>query len=367
MSQLKNTKNTQKGGITMPAYKDEKTGLWYCKFVYTDWNGEKKQKKKKGFKFQKDAKAFESEFLNTNNLSFDMKFSSLVGLYMEDAKVRLKATSYYGKEFMINEHIVKYLGDMKISDIDATTIRRWQTKLISNPKSYSPTYLKCIHNQISAIFNFACKYYKLPENPARICGAMGKKNADTMQFWTVAEFKQFIEETAYNHMSYVMFNLLFYTGMRSGELLALTGNDIDLEERIITINKTFTQLKGEELITEPKTPKSKRKVTIPPNVAEIIEEYIDMIAYYNPKERLFPTTRGFLTREMQRCCEKSGVKKIRVHDLRHSHASLLIELGFSPLLIAERLGHEEIETTLQTYSHLYPNKQHEVSDRLQLI
>ena len=61
MSQLKNTKNTQKGGITMPAYKDEKTGLWYCKFVYTDWNGEKKQKKKKGFKFQKDAKAFESE------------------------------------------------------------------------------------------------------------------------------------------------------------------------------------------------------------------------------------------------------------------------------------------------------------------
>ncbi len=207
----------------MPAYKDKKTGLWYCKFTYTDWNGEKKQKKKKGFKFQKDAKAFESEYFKKNNLSFDMKFSSLVELYMEDVKVRLKPTSYYGKEFLINEHIIKHLGHLSIDQIDATTIRRWQTKMISNPKNYSETYLKTIHNQVSAIFNYACKYYKLPENPARICGSMGKKNADSMEFWTVKEFRQFIDEVTDKHMSYVIFNLLFYTGMRSGDDCVIIG------------------------------------------------------------------------------------------------------------------------------------------------
>ncbi|MFI3326486.1 MAG: site-specific integrase [Clostridia bacterium] len=155
--------------------------------------------------------------------------------------------------------------------------------------------------------------------------------------------------------------------MRSGELLALTGNDIDLQTKVVNINKTYVRLKGVDLIQEPKTPKSKRKVTIPTFMAEIIEEYIDMLVDYNPNDRLFEVTRGYLTCEMKRGFKRSGVKKIRVHDLRHSHASLLIEMGFSPLLISERLGHEEIQTTLQTYSHLYPNKQYEVSDKLEQL
>ncbi|MBP1736751.1 MAG: site-specific integrase [Oscillospiraceae bacterium] len=351
----------------MPTYKDEKTGLWYCKFVFTDWTGEKRQKKKKGFRLQKEARAYETEFLSKEKASCDMLFSSLVDLYMEDCKARLKPTTYSGKEFLIGSHLIPYFGKMPLNKITATTIRKWQTTLISNPKRYSETYLKTVHNQISAIFNFACKYYQLSENPARVCGAMGKKNADCMNFWTVDEFKEFMEAISDKVVSQTVFNLLFWSGMRSGEMLALTLDDFDFEARTVSINKNYARLDNEDLILEPKTPKSKRKITLPPFLCDLIKSYAEKLVAYESTERLFNVTKHYLKHEMNRGCKKSGVKVIRIHDLRHSHASLLIEMGFSPLLISERLGHEDIKTTLQTYSHLYPNKQGEVADKLQSL
>ena len=102
-----------------------------------------------------------------------------------------------------------------------------------------------------------------------------------------------------------------------------------------------------------------------PNVlAECLKAYISQCYDLDEENRIFPYTKYFLTHEMQRGCRKSGVKKIRIHDIRHSHASLLVEMGFSPLLIAERLGHEKVQTTMDTYSHLYPNKQVEVARQL---
>lgn len=349
----------------MPTYKDEKTGLWYCKFVFTDWTGKKMQKKKMGFKLQKEAKAFENEFLSRAHASCDMLFSSFVTLYMEDCRARVKPTTYAGKEFLINAHVLPHFGNMPINSISSTTIRKWQTEMISNTNEYSETYLKTIHNQVSAIFNFACKYYSLSVNPARLCGSMGKKNADSMKFWTVEEFKQFVRKVNDKVVSETIFNLLFWSGMRSGEMLALTQNDFDFEAKTVSISKNYARLNNEDLILEPKTPKSKRKVTLPAFICDMVKAYIEKLVAYEPTERLFNVTKHYLKHEMDRGCKHSGVKVIRVHDLRHSHASLLIEMGFSPLLISERLGHEDIKTTLQTYSHLYPNKQGEVAERLQ--
>ncbi len=349
----------------MPTYKDAKTGLWYCKFVFSDWTGNRKQKKKMGFKLQKEAKAYEVEFLQKAHASCDMNLSSIVSLYMEDCKARLKPTTYAGKEFLINTHVLPFFGSMPVNTITATTIRKWQTEMMCNNNNYSETYLKTIHNQVSAIFNFACKYYKLPENPARLCGSMGRKNADSMQFWTIDEFKRFIASVDDKMVSTIVFSLLFWTGMRSGEMLALTLNDFDFESKTVLINKSYARLKNEDLILEPKTPKSKRKIALSPFLCDMINEYVEKLVYYDPMDRLFNITKYYLQHEMDRGCKKSGVKRIRVHDLRHSHASLLIEMGFSPLLISERLGHEDIKTTLQTYSHLYPNKQAEVAERLQ--
>ena len=246
-------------------------------------------------------------------------------------------------------------------------IRKWQNELLTHPENYSETYLKTLNNQLSAIFNFATKYYKLQSNPVRICGPIGKAHAESMLFWTPEEFKAFIKQVEDKPTSKAIFNLLFWTGIRSGELLALTYNDFDFTTQTVRIHKSYARNNGEDLILTPKTPKSKRVIPIPLFLCELIQEYKEQLYDYQPHERLFPVTKHYLHHEMTRGCKKANIKRIRIHDLRHSHASLLIELNFSPLLISERLGHEKIETTLQTYSHLYPNKHAEVAEKLQLL
>ncbi len=351
----------------MPTYKDEKTGLWYCKFVYTNWTGERKQKKKKGFLLQRDAKQYELDFLSKTSDNCDMTFQALTDIYMEDCAVRLKPTTYQGKQIVFSQHILPYFKHFKINEIQPMTIRRWQTKLLSSPKKYKPTYLRTLNNQLSAIFNFAVKYYGLKENPVHKSGSIGKKRADLNQFWTPEEFKLFVSAVSDKPASAVIFNLLYWSGMRSGELLALTLNDFDFEVRTVSITKNYARMNGEDLLLEPKTPRSNRKIALPQFVFDMVREYVSKLYSYHPSDRLFEITKYYLKHEMERGCKASGVKPIRIHDLRHSHASLLIHLGFPPLLISERLGHENVTTTLEIYSHLYPDQQNEVAEKLEIF
>ena len=347
----------------MSAFKNDR-GSWTAKFYYTDWTGKRRQKKKEGFATKKEAQAFELDFLNNCSRSVDISFKNLVEAYVKDCKARLKPTTLETKEAIINNRILPYFGEKRVCDISVHDVRQWQTELISSEDGFSETYLKTIHNQLSAIFNYACKYYKLSENPARLCGAMGKKKRETMTFWTLDEFKTFLPAVSNKPASAVIFPLLFYSGMREGELLALTLGDFDFINQTVSITKTFAQLGGEDIIQPPKTPKSRRSIVMPPEVMQLVKDYAATIYDYQPEQRLFQFTKSYLHYEIKRGCKASGVKQIRVHDIRHSHASLLIELGFSPLLISERLGHENIETTLSVYSHLYPNKQSEVAEKL---
>ena len=147
----------------MPVYKKEQSGTWFCKFCYTDWNGARKQKKKEGFKTKKEAQDFERDFLNKAARSCEMRFSCMADLYLEDCKPRLKPTTLFNKETIIRQKILPWFGDLPTSDITAATVRRWQNALME--QGFSPTYLKAIHDQASAIFNFAVKYYKLADNP----------------------------------------------------------------------------------------------------------------------------------------------------------------------------------------------------------
>jgi len=126
------------------------------------------------------------------------------------------------------------------------------------------------------------------------------------------------------------FQILYWTGMRIGELLALSFNDIDFENRKISISKTYTRIDGKDLITTPKTPKSNRKVNIPKFLVDEINDYISKLYGIMVGERIFYCTSSYLTNEMKRGVKNTGVQKIRLHDLRHSHASLLVEMGVSP-------------------------------------
>ena len=348
----------------MKAEKDKKTGKWLIQYRYTDWQGKRRKSTKRGFATKREAEEWLRNFLITQKADFDMKFENFWKMYYADMETRLREHTMRTKKYIVELKILPYFGNKRVNDITAADIRQWQNELIKI--GYSPTYLKTINNQLSAIFNYAVRYYDLKSNPCAKAGSMGKSKAEEMDFWTGEEFRRFIDSVMNKRLSYMAFMTLYWTGMRLGELLALNPKDVDLEKRTISITKSYQRLGKKDVITPPKTPKSKRVITIPEFLAADIKDYMDGLYDLQENDRLFPITKYYLEHEMQRGIKESGVKRIRVHDLRHSHASLLVELGFQPLAIAERLGHEKIETTLNTYSHLYPNKQAELADRLEL-
>lgn len=294
---------------------------------------------------------------------FNMRFKDFVELYYEDMNKRLREHTMRTKKYIIDIKILPYFGNLQINEIKPADIRAWQTTLMQ--QSYSQTYLKTINNQIAAIFNYAVKYYDLKSNPCSKAGSMGKSNADEMQFWIKQEFMQFIDCMMDKQQSYMAFMMLYWTGIRIGELLALTPNDIDFEKRTVSISKSYQRIEKKDVITPPKTPKSERVISIPEFLAIDLQDYIRSLYGVTGNDRLFLFSKHFMEHEIQRGIKESGVKKIRLHDLRHSHASLLIEMGFTALAIAKRLGHEKIETTLNTYCHMFPNKQAQMADKLE--
>ena len=346
----------------MKAEKDKKTGKWLIQYRYTDWQGKRRKSTKRGFATKREAEEWLRNFLITQKADFDMKFEDFWKMYCADMETRLREHTMRTKKYIVELKILPYFGNKRVNDITAADIRQWQNELIK--MGYSPTYLKTINNQLSAIFNYAVRYYDLKSNPCVKAGSMGKSKAEEMDFWTGEEFRKFIDSVMNKRLSYMAFMTLYWTGMRMGELLALNPKDVDLEKRTISITKSYQRLGKKDVITPPKTPKSKRVITIPEFLAADIKDYMDSLYDLQENDRLFPITKYYLEHEMQRGIKESGVKRIRVHDLRHSHASMLIELGFSPLEIANRLGHEKVETTLNTYAHLYPNKQTKLAERL---
>ena len=346
----------------MKAEKDKKTGKWLIQYRYTDWQGKRRKSTKRGFATKREAEEWLRNFLITQKADFDMKFEDFWKIYCADMETRLREHTMRTKKYIVELKILPYFGNKRVNDITAADIRQWQNELIK--MGYSPTYLKTINNQLSAIFNYAVRYYDLKSNPCAKAGSMGKSKAEEMDFWTGEEFRKFIDSVMNKRLSYMAFMTLYWTGMRMGELLALNPKDVDLEKRTISITKSYQRLGKKDVITPPKTSKSKRVITIPEFLAADIKDYMDSLYDLQEDDRLFPITKYYLEHEMQRGIKESGVKRIRVHDLRHSHASMLIELGFSPLEIANRLGHEKVETTLNTYAHLYPNKQTKLAERL---
>lgn len=349
----------------MSVYKNPKTGKWYCIFRVTDWTGKRKQIKKSGFNRRADALEYERNYVAKEKGSLDMTFGALVDLYMADAKARLRPTTYDSKVWVFDKKILPYFWDQNVVDITPAKIRKWQTELMG--KGYAPTYLKTINNQMTAVFNYAVQYYGLASNPAMAAGSMGKRNAEEMDFWTLDEFDQFIAGMDGDPTASVAFNILFWTGMREGELLALTLDDVDFDRSGIHIRRSYTRLGQDDLIQEPKTPKSRRFIPCPAFLMDMLREYAARLFEYDPAERLFPFTKYWVNEQLKRCCARTGVKLIRVHDIRHSHASMLVDSGADPLLIADRLGHEKVTTTLGTYSHLYPDKGQRLADDLDAL
>lgn len=353
------------GGDYLKAERDAKTGKWLIQYRYTDWQGNRKKSTKRGFNTKREAEEWVRNFLMSQQADFNMYFEDFLKLYYEDMAARIRENTMNTKKYIIDLKILPYFGKKSINSITPADIRKWQNELMS--QGYSQTYLRTINNQLTAIFNYAVKYYDLKSNPCRKAGSMGKNQADEMNFWTKEEFSDFADSIMDKQDSYTAFTTLFWTGMRIGELLALTPADINFEEKTISISKSYQRIKRKDVITPPKTPKSNRIITVPDFLLADIKDYMNSIYGLKDTDRLFPLTKSFIEHEMQRGIKNSGVKRIRVHDIRHSHCALLFEMGIAPLEVADRLGHERVETTLNIYAHIYPNKQKHLSDKLEQV
>ena len=230
----------------MGVYKEGKN--WKVQVYYKDWQGNRKRKQKRGFRTKGEAKEWERDFLQQQSQGVDIEFGNFLEIYYKDMDVRLRENTMYTKRYIIDLKIKPYFEKKILSEITVADVRAWQNELLTykdkNGKGYSPTYLKTVNCQLTAIFNYAMRYYNLQDNPCRKAGAIGKSKGEPKDFWMQEEFNAFLETVSDKPETRMAFLLLYWTGMRIGELLALTYNDINLEEKTISINKSYQRLKG---------------------------------------------------------------------------------------------------------------------------
>lgn len=225
----------------MSVYKDATRNSWYVKIRYTDYYGKKKQTTKRGFKTKREASEWEATEKPKRNFSLDMTFSKFYEIYEADLRHRIKQTTWENKNIIITTKIFPYFGERKMIEISAKDVRHWQKEMIEykdeKGKSYSQAYLATLHAQLSAIFNHAVKFYDLKNNPAKVAGGMGSKKGGNMMFWTLDEYKKFINCVMDKPLSFYGFEILYWCGLRIGELLALTPKDFNFERKTLSITK----------------------------------------------------------------------------------------------------------------------------------
>ena len=302
----------------MSVYRDKQRNTWFVVTRYKDWTGKAKQTTKRGFRTKHDAQRYESLFIDKKKDSTDILFKNFVEIYLESMEYRIKENTLMTKQNIFYHHIVPYLGEMKLDEITPKDIIHWQDQVMKD-NNYKQTYLKTIHNQLSALFNYAVRFYGLKSNPARLAGNMGKEEVGEMKFWTKEEYLTFSRAMMNKEESYHAFEILYWCGIRLGELLALTAEDFDFEKKTLRINKSYQRIKGKDVITTPKTRKSIRVLTLPDFLAAEMQDYISRLPYLKVDDRIFTITKSGLHHEIDRGCRETGVKRIRVHDLRHPY------------------------------------------------
>ena len=203
----------------MGVYKEGKN--WKVQVYYKDWQGNRKRKQKRGFRTKGEAKEWERDFLQQQSQGVDIEFGNFLEIYYKDMDVRLRENTMYTKRYIIDLKIKPYFEKKILSEITVADVRAWQNELLTykdkNGKGYSPTYLKTVNCQLTAIFNYAMRYYNLQDNPCRKAGAIGKSKGEPKDFWMQEEFNAFLETVSDKPETRMAFLLLYWTGMRIGD------------------------------------------------------------------------------------------------------------------------------------------------------
>lgn len=339
----------------------EKNGTWTAQFRYEDIYGATRHKCKRGFATEEEAREFEESFLKRTKGSLDMRFVDFVDVYAEDMRPYIRENTWVTKEYMINGRIIPFFGKKRLRDITTGDILEWQNEILGmrkkNGEPYSGTYIRTLNNQLVAILAHAERYYGLYPNPVAKAPRIGDRDAQEMAFWSKDQYIKFSEHLSEDKVMFVPIEVLYWTGIRLGELLALTPNNIDFNRCEMRIRHSFRKVKGKDAVTAPKTEKSVRKIVISEFLRDEIRDYVENVSQTAFNDRIFKEIDSRMIRAaLDEGIEATGVPRIRIHDLRHSHVSLLIDMGYSAVAIAERMGHESTEITYR-YAHLMPDTQ----------
>ena len=245
----------------MAAYKDEQRGTWYVSFHYYDWTGKNCRKVKRGFKTKREATEWERHFRMKEAADLDMTFEEFVQAYTRDMKPKIDLETIsieIGKHVVASSPVVMACPDAYVGTSNSAESPYFSYPIlgVENPrhfyacyrkdmyrdekgKPYAPTYLKTLQSELSALFNHAVRFYELKSNPVVKAGPLGKGKAEEMLFWTKEEYLKFIEAVKDKPYSYHAFQILYWCGLRVGELLALTSQDIDFDNKVIRITKSY--------------------------------------------------------------------------------------------------------------------------------
>lgn len=359
----------------MAVYKDSKTGKWYAHGKFRNIYGEIEWYKKRGFTKKSEAKDWERKRLLEGSTS-NMTLHVLANLYFDENKKSTKASSYQSQLYKYNILIDPYLGENKLSQITMSTINKWQNKILaatydkSNEKKYySNNYLEVIQSLLKSILKYGINNELL--NDAKLITFKNKYHANEkkkeISFWEPEEYKKFID-VIISQEDRAFFSMLYLCGLRLGEISGLTWNDIDFNESSLSINKQYNN--HTLSITTPKTLNSYRVVLIPQGCLNELKQHYDnciLLEGFDKNKYIFgfdkPLDDNTIRRKKDHYIDLAKVTKIRIHDFRHSHVSLLINQGFSAFDIAKRLGHTP-EMVNKVYAHWFDNSQKKMVNKL---
>ena len=263
----------------MPVYKDEQRRTWLVKLKYKDWQGKDRWCTKRGFATKREAQNWETNFVANQQKNLAMTLSDFVKLYLDEMRPRLKVSTMRTKEANLSRWVVPYLGKKSVCDVDSSDIVRWQNMLLqyTDPKTgepFSKNYIRNLNAQMKALFRYAQKHYKLKDNPMDCLDNIGSKNEGKKDFWTLEEYSAFADECMEDPLAYYCFEMLYWTGIREGELLALQPQDFDFDAKTVSITKTYHCINGKDVYTSPKTRTGVRVVDLPERLCDEMKEYL---------------------------------------------------------------------------------------------
>jgi integrase len=293
------------------------------------------------------------------------------------AKPRLRETTFEGYEWIANKYIKKYLGTMKLSQLQGYQIQKFYNDL--QRQGLSPRTVRYSHSVLSSALKQAVRWKMIFQNPCAECDLPKAQHAE-MKCYTPAEVRVFLE-TAKTNKHYVLFLLIIQTGMRPEEYLGLQWKDVDLEEGVLSVRRAVKIRKGGGFyFTEPKTNKSRRSIPLSESVVTALKAHrhdqltakMKIRDCYQENDLVFATEIGtpllienLRLRHFEKIRVEAKLPKIRLYDLRHTTATLLLSAGENPKVVSERLGHASIVLTLDTYSHVLPTMQKEATSKLE--